>query len=411
MRLSPIWWTDPGKLLLYITLPVVMLAAWLGGGQMHKYGALTFIDPAILALCAGTIGALFVGVRLGGGLDRLRPATAEFEPRRVETAILWLAGVSIACHLVYLGAALAKPAVLLDAISGHRGAVYILKKGLTKIPGVTSFTQLYMLALPLYAAFPPICGRPPSKTVQRTIHLLVAMIALRAFVGLERFALIEAAVAYALPKLTFREQVSRKFALIPLFGFIALLAIFAAGEFMRTWAYYRHSFNSFGEFVYSRFLGYLATATNNAAGLISTTEPMGAPFFTAAWLRKLPVWGEGGPAFLPDSPMAVFFGTYANAEFNNPGGVLTGVLDYGVVGGVAAMFATGLVGGLVFSWFRRGHPAGILLFPTSYTGFLVLTQANYWGDPRAFTVWIVAPLVFFFTVRKARTTWQRQIAR
>lgn len=408
MKRWQIWWTDPAKLMLFVTMPVVLLSAAIGGPVMHTYGALNFITPWILLLCALSIGSLAAGSWIGDTVALGSKERGQFDPARVEIAIIALAAASILAHLIYLGAALAKPTVLLAAMTGQRGAIYAVKAGITKIPGVTSLTQMYMLAVPLYAAFEGLFGRKPGKSVRTVVNTLFAMIILRAFVGLERFALIEVAICYAIPKLSFtKKRLDGRLAFLPLFGFFALVILFAIGEFMRAWAYYKNAYSNFGEFVWARLLGYLATATNNGAGVFQTSGPMGGPFFTAAWVRKLPIWGPNGPPFGDPETMRNFFERYATSEFNNPGGVMTGYLDYGVVGGILLFIFTGFLGGLIYGSFQRRRPLGVLLFPTMYTGFLVITQAYYWGDPRAFTVWMVSPFVLWYITRRSISSWRQ----
>lgn len=407
----PLWWMEPFKLLLFITTPIVLLSAWIGGPQMHMFKATNFISPTIMALLAASLCALLVGVLLGEKAGSYGGPPPAVNAARIQQAIILLAAISIACHAIYLGAALSKPGLVLAALKGERGAIYAVKAGLTKLPGVTSFTQTYLLAVPLYTAFQGLFGYRPSLLTRRLMAVLFVMIVLRAFVGAERFAILECGAAYLIPKLSLhRGTLDKRIALLPLAGAIGVFALFAIGEFSKSWPYYKGIYSSFGDFVTARFFGYIATATNNGAGVFETGGPMGVPWFTAAWFRRLPIW-DGGTPMGVENYMAVFLEKFATAEFNNPGGVLAGVMDYGPALGIAFMLLTGLVGGYFWGMFRRGHIAGLLLFPMAYTGFVILTQFYYWGDSRVFTAIVLAPFVLaYITPPTSRAPAKRSLA-
>jgi oligosaccharide repeat unit polymerase len=284
-------------------------------------------------------------------------------------------------------------------LAGESGAAYELDTMVNKIPGVTSFTQMYMLSLPLYAAYRYIFGMRPPKILTLMVLVLGVAIFVRAILGTERFAIIEAAVCVALPILTFSPRRLPLVGWFPALGFGALLVLFAAGEFTRSWAAYSSEFNSFWEYIYVRLLGYLATATNNGAGLYEVFGASGYPYFTAAWFSRLPIWDALGVT-MSDGKLVDFMEQYGSAEFNNPSGLMAGVVDYGLTLGLVYYGTAGILCGVSYRLFRKASPLGLLSYPSLYVGLLLMTQAIYWGDPRYFTVAFATLIVWkYISVR------------
>lgn len=389
-----IWWINPSLLIMFITLPVFLASSLFGGPIMHYYGALNFIDPGFIWIGVGCLlalaGGAYVGARLSSG-----PASAasSLDALRTERAILALAWISILCHLVFLAAAFLQPALVVKALSGNAAAAYGLKRSLNKIPGITSFMQLFLICMPLYGAFPHIFGRRSSSMVRKSVYLLGALVFLRAFVGFERFSIIEFALATAVPRLAYSKSVGKLVGWYPAAGFAGVLGLFSAGEFFRTWTHYKNYFSSFPEFISVRLLGYICTSTNNAAGLYQTVGTAEIPYFTMRWFHKLPLWSVFPNPFETESPLTIFFEKYGNDEFNNPSGLYSSVLDYGAAGGIALLAIVGVLGGVLYSQFNRRTPTGIMLFPVWFLGFIVITQLFYWGDPRVFPVFLALPFV------------------
>jgi len=82
------------------------------------------------------------------------------------------------------------------------------------------------------------------------------------------------------------------------------------------------------------------------------------------------------------SPLDHFFSSYGNEEYNNPGGAMAAIIDYGIPGGLVWYGCMGLMLGWLYGRFRLRDPIGLLTFPLAFTGIAILTQLIYWGDPR-----------------------------
>lgn len=394
-----IWWLNPASLLFFIILPIFGSAILLASPIMAKFGAYNFltIGPIILAISA--LGALATGAVGGGYVARSWQSAREPLSGRFVRAISVLALISIAAHVLLIGSILSKPTVALAVLSGHRGAIYAAKDLMNQIPGVTSFTQLFLLALPLYGILPRITQQSPPAWLRNIIIVLLFFLVARAFLTAERFTIIEAAIALILPRLAFSRKIPAIANFLPLFGFFAALFIFCIGEYTRSWPYYRYEYESFASFAYMRLVGYLATATNNGAGILETNGPIYGPLYTANWFHSLPIWSFVDNPFLPENPLAIFFQTYGNAEFNNPGGLLSPIVDFGIFGGIVIHIFFGISTGALFALFRRGHMMGVLLFPLFFLGMMIINQAYYWTNARVFLPILIALPVYFYVTR------------
>lgn len=369
---------------------------------MSIYGSPSFINSTAVFFGVAAAMVMIFGSYIGEYVVRDYIPNRTYSQTRFDIALVFLLGTSIAAHVILMGLILVDYSTVLEALNGVRGAAYRLKANMTKIVGVTSFTQTFMLALPLFAVYERVFDVKPSRMIRILSYVLFGLIFLRAFFVNERFALIEAAVAYFVTFITFRNKRFTGISLFPVAGAVALYVIFAAGEFMRSWAYYESVYDSFWQYVNLRLLGYIATATNNGAGVYENFGGGWGAYLTAAWIGRLPIWDFFGAGSSEGSPIGQYLNRYGNPEFNNPSGYLAGLIDYGPVFVHFYYLLVGVIGGVLYGLFRRGSIFGILYYPGWYVGYLLLTQAIYWGDPRFFTVTILAPLVAFFLVGGSR---------
>ena len=74
----------------------------------------------------------------------------------------------------------------------------------------------------------------------------------------------------------------------------------------------------------------------------------------------------------------------ANPEFNNPGGLLSPVIDFGVLGALAYWAVMGLVTGYLYRLYIRKHPLGMCIYPIAFLTIAELPRYIYWGEGRAF---------------------------
>jgi hypothetical protein len=74
----------------------------------------------------------------------------------------------------------------------------------------------------------------------------------------------------------------------------------------------------------------------------------------------------------------------ANPEFNNPGGLLSPIVDLGVLGGLAYWAVMGLVTGYLYNLYTRKHPLGMCIYPVVFLALTEVPRYIYWGEGRAF---------------------------
>jgi len=404
-----IWWLNPASLLIFIILPIFGSAILLASPIMAKFGAYNFLTIGPIMLAIGSIFCMAFSSMFGERVVQYSNSSRAVSSERVVAAILVFSLISIAAHILLVGTIIIRPSLMVAVLTGERGAIYVAKNLMNQIPGVTSFTQVFLLALPLYGVLPHLTGRKPPTWLRNVIIALLSLLVLRSFMIAERLTLVEAAVALIVPRVAFMSRIPPLTKFMPLIGFVTVTALFFIGEYTRSWAYYRYEYGSFFEFGYTRLVGYLATATNNGAGILEVSGSLSAPYYTAGWYHKLPLW-DFIPNPLPVNENATnFFKAYANEEFNNTGGLMAPFLDFGVPAGFLIHAAFGAIGGFLFSLFRRTHVVGILLFPMFYLGFMTINQAYYWTNARVFIPLVLAIPVYYFVTYKiyGRKGWRQ----
>jgi hypothetical protein len=196
--------------------------------------------------------------------------------------------------------------------------------------------------------------------------------------------------------------------------------MFGLFEYFRSWQFYRTRGDlSFVEFASNRLAGYYATAINNGQVILDhLTFPGRLPFDTveAFWslqgiyqLRLYEVLGGHERPYnktdYRDSPYFHALDQVANPEFNNPSGYVAPFADYGHVGGLVFFAALGVIAGLLYRGFCRGHVAGLLIYPYCFTGLVELPRYMYWFQGRCTYSWIAlfAVLLAVAVVRRRET--------
>ena len=399
-RLIPtrsIWWMNPAKYLLFFLLPIFLVACILGPPLMPMFGQLNYIDFEKIMLGAAAIAALAIGS--GAGQFATKSVAKGRVPLRSHTEIvlLGLLGTSVLMHLILMNQLFLDRETFISIITGQPGAVFRFRNNAARIPGITSFTQVYVIAFPLMGAYKALYGKRWSKAVSLTALTLVMLMFLRAFTLAERLILVEAIILFAVPRLMLSDFRGTLVNLFPVLGFVGIFVLFAAGEYIRSWHFYEDSYDSYLEFVVLRMSGYVITATNTGAGILERIGTTGYPYVTALWFWRLPFIELAG--FEATSPISKFLQNYGNAEFNNPSGIFAAIIDFGTVAGLLVYFLLGLVAGWLYRRFTIGNIIAIVIFPIMFMALLELTQVFYLGDPRLFTSYALLPPILWFLIK------------
>lgn len=393
-----VWWLNPVTLLFFIIAPLFTIA--LSVGSPERFGAQNFLTPLIILAVVGNLLALAAGTSFGARLG----ANAQFERTpaadRIILVIIATSILSILAHFVLLSELLLKPSLVLRVLSGEKGAIYIAKGMQTRLPGVLSIASLYMVSLALYGALPRYNNGKDPKNIRIISIVVFAFVVVRAFLMADRLAIIEAAIAFALPRLALQKRVNKWVSWYPAVGFVLVFSLFMAGEYTRSWGYFKYSGISFFQFGVDRLTAYLATSTNNGAGVLAVSGPVYAPMLTADFYYQLPIWDFVTNPLQPDRPVGEFLRLYGNAEYTNPGGFLSPTIDYGYAVGVLVMVMFGIAGGYAFSLYRKRHYFGLIAFPLTFIGYLIINQSFYWTNSRAFLPWLATITIYFLTTQK-----------
>ncbi len=317
-------------------------------------------------------------------------------------------------------------ALVSGVLHGEKGASYVMKEVyLVTVSGVTTLTQLGLVALILGLLIGKAMGWRKVLLPLITLYVLAGA---RALFNSERLAVIELAIptAVLLVQLVVLESPwwtpsrGRWLQLVPVIGMAGLVGLFGASEYFRSWStFYSGGGQSFWEFVSLRLVGYYATALNNGTLLISRLETIGGPFFTLHFLWRFPLLNTLAHAAYPNlqldnvevDPYMSILQREANPEFNNGGGLLLPVIDYGFVGALLFWLIAGLVCGAAYRQFQKKRPAGLLFYPLLFTGVVEMVRIMYWGEGRAVTTYFVLiPLAWAWNSALRRTySYRRQM--
>jgi hypothetical protein len=389
-QLSEIWWLNPGKLLLFFTLPLygfivgLMPLLW---PQLIvlRYGQyVTGYFAALGALCLLVAGA---SGWLGARLTLSESADADLYEIS-EPFLLAIGGITVTAYAIWFG-----PAVV-------RGELFLPREELNRVAGVTSFTQLGVTFVVCYM----YATRRALQAVRLAVHvlfyLIFALTLARVFIWSERLALIEVGVpaficllAYSRPRSAWlKAAFSAIGAYGPLLALPLLMAFFTATEVFRSWSseFYQSQDIALGEFMVSRLVTYYYTALNSGAGLLSTSDwPSFHLVYVLNWFYRLP-FGIG-QAFAPTlgrdaAPTDTFLSQFGDPEFTNMSGIFPIIYDVGVWGGLTYFGLFGLFAGFTFRSMQKGRPLGVLLFPSIFVGCLEILRIAYLSESRCFLI-------------------------
>lgn len=290
---------------------------------------------------------------------------------------LWLA---LGAYTVYyMSAGISLDAVIVG-FSGEVGASYRLRKQLENIPGVTSLMNVapWWYAYVLFKRL--IVGEKLSRFELGISVVLLVMVTLRAFAAFERRAIFDLFIPSGILLLLYKRDwpatARRLLSFLPVLGVSFVIVIFLAGEYFKSWINYYATNSGMGflQFGLTRLAGYYATAVNNAVlaiedGIQTAGRLSLDGIYKFPGLRPLLDSGD-------DSQFSMLLDRLANPEFNNPGGAMATIVDYGLWG--SAVFL--LLHGLLFAWFYKGS-AQRLLLPTllySMAYFSILESTRIW---------------------------------
>jgi hypothetical protein len=423
------WWLRP--IAIFVGLNgLTAVAAFLAAPEtyLHLWKTPKYFTDYTALLTVGVIAAFSVGVRMT--LANRSDHSSNFEWRgtvslsralRLFNVSFWLCVMAYAFWAT-LGISRGVNLAVLKAIFTGGMSIDTLKIYFETMPGVTTCTQFGIAAVVLGCLIGTSAG---WAFVRRKLALLVVLALVRALMYSERLAFLELAVPFlalwmAAPASWTRKRPLRALIRIaPMLGAATMYAVFTGFEYFRSWStYYSARESSLYLFGFWRLLGYYVTSANNTAYLISSfPHSLGAPYFSFGFLWTFPVLN----AFVQDlfswvhldyAGFMNLLALGANPEFNNPGGLLSPVVDFGVLGGFEYWLIMGMISGYLYNLYMRRHPLGMCLYPVVFLTLTEIPRYLYWGEGRAFPALAYLLLSAFLLLRSAKSpaAWPESIA-
>lgn len=380
------------------------------------------MDPAALATGAAGIYSFAVASYLSSQIAFIRVVS----PPSAGAYIMYARPLKLASYLcltacalgyvVLLAGIIQNPQSLVALLNSERGAMYVTKAAMNRVPGISSLAQLAIVYILLLVVRARCLG---NTFVQRWEFLAAAALAsaalLRSFSGSERLSFIEIALPVLLLYLRTAPARWPFVAIAPVAGFILLMVVFLGSEYFRTWSsHYRYVEGSFIEFGTMRLLGYYVSALDTGAGFLARTGGRAGPVFTMQWFWQFPL--DIGQQYVENivrydtKDFAAFIYSKGNPQFNNTSGIYMPYVDFGHIGGTIMWATIGVVCGVSYRAYRAGTLFGLLYFPLVYVFLIELPRVFSWGSPRYFIVQVAMIFICLYIAYAARRSIARPVA-
>ena len=410
------WWSNPGLFGLLVTTPAVaiillLLATSASSGSLQLlYRARIFLNwsDAFYALIAPILVSVVA----------LFSAQSTF-PQRSNRRRQWRWGplellfwITAASYAIWLGPSiLFHPTLLLQAASAQQGATGQVRSEAATLPGVTSFSQVGVSFVAIFAIEVIARRRKAPRHLWVFLGIIVAFGVLRALVYSERTAMTELLVPLLL-------GVAARFArgkwgrmivpFGPYLGISLLPLIFVAFEINRSWvAHYSAVYTSIIQFGIDRVEAYYITAINNGIGFLQFSPgPTMDGQFTFAWLYRMPFVGPSLLRFIRHEAVSDDYLSYLssseNEQYTNPSSIFPPVHDFGYLGALLVFIILGIVAGRAYRSLRRNEGALQYVLPLIIYHLFEFPRFGYLYDSRAFLA--IIGIGFFGLVTRDQTT-------
>lgn len=388
-----IWWLHPSVIVFIFLIPTYLLTWYAGestNGSISTSQAYFYLRGNIASL--GLLGLIILGV---GTFSPIRPRPSHQNPTSLSPTILTgIGALALLGYVYWFKSFILNPMFLWSLLTSGGSFAYQVRAQLDRSAGVASMAQL---GLPFAVGYCYLLWTGQRSALSKPLHLMFAGIILatlfRAFAWAERVALIELGVAISFVWAAFRgNNVSQKWKffvrILPLLGAAAVVGLFAAGEYFRSWsAFYSEKEKSFWGFIFQRLINYYFNALNSGAGQLTVLEwPTYSFGTTLQWLHRLPVAGNVF-GYLTDYRTSGYFQErYGDPEFNNSSGLMPIFLELGIVLGLFLLLTIGATAKYLYQHWKVGRSfTGAVYFLFLMT-FLELFRYFYLGDSRCFMV-------------------------
>lgn len=282
--------------------------------------------------------------------------------------------------------------MLLSNLGNLNYTLQLIHRNSSHISGITTFTELGIVVVALAIMLIKNLDDIHTKNkIRRSLILIIFLSVIRAFVFSERLALIEVLVPIGISLLENWDGHSHKvlIRLLPILGVISLLLIFGLLEYGRSWSNHYHDYyESYAEFTIDRVSGYYINAINTECAYLTEATPSILPYRTFEWFWKLPFMNTVYAAIAPINVAEKYtsvLATSVNPEFNNPGGMLVFMTDFGLFFPIFYIIY-GFFVGRIYVRFLDGDLFGICVYPCIYLTMLELPRFFMLGQSRGLCI-------------------------
>lgn len=410
-----VWWIKPSALIVAVFLLCLVAFNHSEASYISEYASRKWINFEYVAICGICVFALVVGCHFGKTARNVKSKYSQSSLRRdrLITAFYFITGICIAAYLIwYINFA------RLNGISSFLSVfstsslsdnMYVYRNQSGTISGITTFTEAGVVSAILGAVILQWdYGNKSYKTkVKMLLVLILVLAAIRSSLFSERLAIIELVVPFFVAWFcTSKKSAGVVYKLMPVLTIAGLFIIFAFFEYARSWStHYYLLYNSYFDFISVRLFGYYTNAFNTESMFIQFGDTSWLPYWTIQWLWQIPgmldIYSSIANPNI-SSEYSLLLNTYANPEYNNPGGLLTFFKDFSWFG-LVLYVAFGYFAGCIYSRARFGDPLSLMLYPVIYLTILELPRYFYLGVNRGF-ITILAILLVMLICGRERTT-------
>ena len=434
VSLSPgVWWLNPAVAFGVPAIIVGVTAYTLGpGNYLHFWRTPKYFDFPCFASLGAIVFTFACGCLLGAarrsGRDSAPATDWTLDVRWQSVRLLFNLSfvLSVMAYCIWFGIGIKNGldlSIILGVLRGASDAHYYLRQEyFTTIPGLTTATQF---GIPVIVLGVPLGVATGWRTVRWQCATVIVLGLIRAFLNSERLAIIELLVPLAVSLIRVQPATSRLLRLLtrsaPIIAGMFLYCFFGVAEYFRSWSsFYARSESSFWGFVAVRLMGYYTTAINTGALLWRVNEPLllHLPPLTLSFVWHFPIIKDLLPVLFPSfrayagDPWGTTYpdllSANANPEFNNPSGVFSPLIDYGLTGGLLYWLICGLICGYLYKEFRLCSVVGVFLYPALYISLIEATRVLYWADGRFFPAMFLLVVGVLFMFRETRGTSTRR---
>jgi len=378
-----VWWYFP-MLLIYEMVPGTWFSTAFGEPKIFSsWGYAYSVFLLLLFAIGGVIGSRVLSDIPSSQTRSDRVLTHRLPRWYIRGGLM----VSLFAYMIWFGFGIYRAGGIESLWALYLQNPFYVKFVLLKtLPGITTLTQVAVVALPLV-----LCCYKPRRFDWFMVGVILILAAVRSFLYSERLALLELAIP-----LVFIIALRQRFTWSRTVRFgIAFLAMiitfFIISEAKRSFVYYGvTSLRDVAMVGFIRFWGYYLTSINNMF-LIFEHFSLVAPFYnTFSFIWKFPLLKgvyEALTGFSPINMPMILASSGLNPEFNTATTLGALVVDFGLLGAVLATFSLGGISGFLYGLSRRG---GIWLafYSVWLVGLLEFMRIYFFFTTRLFPAYL-----------------------